>query len=147
MAIDYVRWAMGIGLATTLAACSGGNETGDAAPAEGSTSSMANSPVSDSAFPPTVAQCKTCHTFEQGGRHGVGPNLWNVHGQPAAAQPGYTYSPALLESGIVWDNAALDAYLENPRALVPGGKMSFAGLRDPEDRGEVIAYLATLTEQ
>lgn len=88
-----------------------------------------------------VAQCRTCHTFGEGEPHRVGPNLWGVHGKAAASQPGYQYSSALAGSGLVWNDETLHAYLENPRKTVPGGKMSFAGLRDETKRQAIIDYM------
>lgn len=88
-----------------------------------------------------LAQCRTCHTFAEGEPHRVGPNLWNAVGNPAASKPGYQYSTALAASGLVWDEDTLHAYLENPRKLVPGGKMSYAGMRDRARRDAVIAYM------
>ena len=87
-------------------------------------------------------RCQSCHTLDEGGRHLVGPNLYAVIGEAAAARDGFTYSRQLSEAGLVWDVETLDAWLENPRALVPGNRMSFVGLRDPEARRNVIAYMA-----
>lgn len=96
--------------------------------------------------PAALAQCTVCHTYDKDGANGVGPNLWGVYGSPAAAKEGYIYSTALKDSGITWDDATLDAYITNPKDVVPGGKMSFAGMPDEAKRQEVIAYLATLTD-
>ena len=88
-----------------------------------------------------VAQCTACHTFGEGEPHRIGPNLWGVHGNAAASKPGYQYSSALAGSGLIWDDEMLHAYLENPRKTVPGGKMSFAGLRDQKARQAIIDYM------
>lgn len=87
-------------------------------------------------------RCQACHMLTEGGRHTVGPNLHGIVGQPAAAQEGFSYSRQLQEAGLVWDAATLDAWIENPRALVPGNRMSFVGLRDPAARRDTIAYIA-----
>ena len=94
-----------------------------------------------------VAQCRTCHTFGEGEPHRVGPDLWGVHGKAAASQPGYQYSSALAGSGLVWDDETLHAYLENPRKTVPGGKMSFAGLRDETKRQAIIDYMKSTASE
>ena len=85
-------------------------------------------------------KCAACHTLTAG-RHGIGPSLAGTYGGPAASAANYRYSAELQASGLVWDAATLDAFLENPRALVPGTKMVFSGLRDPAERAQVIAYM------
>ncbi len=89
-------------------------------------------------------QCKVCHAIGPGAKAGVGPAQNGVYGSKAASRPGYNYSPAMKEAGekgIVWDDATLDKYLENPKAMVPGTKMVFPGLKSEKDRQDVIAYL------
>ena len=88
--------------------------------------------------------CRTCHEVAEGTGHRVGPNLWGVVGAEAGRHADFKYSRALERSGIVWDEAALDAYLENPQGLIEGGRMAYAGMPDEADRRDVIAYLATL---
>lgn len=92
------------------------------------------------------AKCRACHKMEEG-KHGVGPSLYGVVGSPIAAADGYTkYSSAMkaFGEGKVWDEATLDAYLEKPRDVVKGTKMAFPGLRKPEQRADVIAYLKSV---
>ncbi len=89
-------------------------------------------------------QCKVCHAVGPGAKAGVGPAQNNVVGSKAGTRAGYNYSPAMKEAGekgIVWDEATLDKYLENPKALIPGTKMVFPGLKNEKDRQDVIAYL------
>ncbi len=90
----------------------------------------------------TFAQCKTCHVAEKG-QNRVGPSLWGVVGRKSGSVPGYTYSAANKNSGITWTEDKLFAYLEAPQKVVPGTKMAFAGLKNPQDRANVIAYLKT----
>jgi cytochrome c len=78
---------------------------------------------------------------EKDGKNGLGPNLYGVFGRPAASQPAYLYSRPLRESGLVWDAATLDRWLADPRAVVPGNRMTFSGERDPEKRKALIAFL------
>ena len=91
--------------------------------------------------PAQFAKCAACHNAEQGLPNGVGPNLFGAYGARAASRADFYYSPAMRDSDLVWDDATLDRFLENPRAVVPGTKMSFAGLKKPEDRMEVIDFL------
>ncbi len=76
----------------------------------------------------------------------MGPNLHGILGRAAASVEGFKYSKAMRESGIVWDEEILNAYLEKPRAVVPKGKMTFPGLRKAADRDNVIAYLKLVTQ-
>lgn len=90
-----------------------------------------------------AAACKTCHAFVEG-KNMVGPSLWNVHGRPAGQVAGYTYSAANKGSGITWSNEKLFQYLENPQRVIPGTKMTYTGVKDPQKRADLIAYLDTL---
>ena len=87
------------------------------------------------------AVCKACHRVGEGAKNGVGPTLNGVVGRAAGAVEGYKYSDPLLNSGITWDGARLAAYLKNPKAEIPGGKMMFAGVKDDTKLADIIAYL------
>lgn len=88
--------------------------------------------------------CKACHTVAEGGKNLTGPNLWGVHGRQVATTEGFAYSDALKAlEGQVWDEAALDAFLENPKTFAKGTKMAFAGVKKAGDRANLIAWLAT----
>lgn len=89
------------------------------------------------------SQCIACHRAEEG-KNLIGPSLFGVHGRPAASVEGFSYSPALKNSKLTWDDASLDKYLENPTAVIRGGRMAFPGVKDPKARADVIAYLKTL---
>jgi cytochrome c len=94
----------------------------------------------------TANRCKACHTFDEGGRNGIGPNLWGVLGSPRAANADYIYSEALADLGGDWGYAELEAFLEKPKSAVPGTKMSFAGVRDAQDRANLILYLRSVSD-
>lgn len=84
--------------------------------------------------------CKTCHAVEAGVNK-IGPSLHEVVGRAAATVAGYTYSAANKNSGITWTPEKLFQYLEKPQRVVPGTKMAFPGIPDPQKRADVIAYL------
>lgn len=87
-------------------------------------------------------KCAACHVDVQGGANGIGPNLWAVVGEPIGkGAGGFAFSSALAGVGGNWDFKSLDHWLASPRAMAPGTKMTFAGLGDPQDRANVIAFL------
>jgi cytochrome c len=87
-------------------------------------------------------RCAMCHSVEPGKKTAMGPNLFGVTGRKAGLAE-FNYSPAMKGSDIVWTPDKLDAFLLKPAATVKGTRMAFAGLPKPEDRANVIAYLAT----
>lgn len=90
----------------------------------------------------TFKKCMSCHTVNQGGANGIGPNLWAIVGASIGKHSaGFAYSPDLAGHGGNWDFAALDKWLAGPKAMVAGTKMSFNGLDDPAERANLIAYL------
>jgi len=90
------------------------------------------------------AKCAICHTFEPG-KNKIGPSLAGVVGRKSGSLPDFSYSPAMKGANLTWNAATLDKYLTNPRALVPGTKMIFAGLPNATDRANIIAYLASVS--
>lgn len=87
-------------------------------------------------------QCRSCHTVEAGVNR-VGPSLHGVVGRPVGRVEGYRYSTAMAEAGGVWDEQHLYDFLEKPRDVVPGTKMTFVGIKDGQRRADIIAYLKT----
>jgi cytochrome c2 len=94
------------------------------------------------------ARCKACHTLDEGGKDTIGPNLHGFFGRTAGTKEGVKYSKAMIakgEEGLVWSDETLDTYLTKPAALVPGTNMAFPGIKKPEDRADIIAYLKSET--
>ena len=89
-------------------------------------------------------RCAECHNTDKGSGNGMGPNLFGVAGRKAASLPGFPYSPALKKSGIVWTTDRLKQWVAGPAKLVPGTRMAFAGVANPSDAADVVAYLDTL---
>lgn len=85
-------------------------------------------------------RCGACHTV-QPGQNRIGPSLHAVVGREAGKVEGFNYSPALRDSGKTWDPATLDAYLANPRGLIPGNRMIMPGITGAEERSNIIAYV------
>jgi len=88
-------------------------------------------------------QCGLCHDVAAG-KNRVGPSLFGVVGRKSGSVEGFHYSDANKGSGITWDEATLDKYLTDPRAVVPGTTMTYAGVKNDQTRHDIIAFLATL---
>ncbi|MEE2692831.1 MAG: c-type cytochrome [Pseudomonadota bacterium] len=133
-----MRRAAGFGLAISMlavSACGGGDAGG----------SQGAAAAGETAF----RACSSCHaTAAPGTREGdmrlVGPNLHGVVGRPAGSVPGFIYSRAMENSGLVWDEATLDAFLASPQTVVRGTRMSYFGEPDAATRQAIIDYLKTL---
>ena len=95
-------------------------------------------------------KCSGCHEVGVSARNRIGPELNWIFGRRAAAEKdGFFYSKGLARmgtDGLVWEFKTLDAYLENPKALVTGTRMNFSGLKDPQDRADVLAYLRQFSD-
>ncbi|MCC7281570.1 MAG: cytochrome c family protein [Acetobacteraceae bacterium] len=90
------------------------------------------------------AQCRACHVTDRGARSPVGPNLYGVFGRTAGTLEGFRFSEPMKKKGaegLVWNNQTIRAYIANPRAVVPGGSMVFAGIRNEKQLNDLIAYL------
>lgn len=90
------------------------------------------------------ARCAICHSSAKGAPNRVGPNLFGVVGRKSASMTGFFYSGAMKKSGIVWTSDTLKAFITRPAGLVPGTRMSFAGVANPGQVDDLVAYLVTL---
>lgn len=93
-----------------------------------------------------VKKCAACHSFDEGGKTKVGPNLWNIVNAPKASKDGYTYSAALAEFSDPkeWTYSSLNKFLYKPKDYIPGTKMGFAGVKRASERANIIAYMRSL---
>jgi len=90
-------------------------------------------------------KCSACHTVNDGGKNGQGPNLWDIVDRERAKVEGYKYSKAMTAKGGAWDYASLAEFLHKPKAWLKGTKMAFAGLKSDKDLANVLAYLQSLS--
>ncbi len=91
-------------------------------------------------------KCAACHTFDNGGANKTGPNLWNVMGRAAAGADGFGFSSAMSGSGLTWDFETMNQFLAKPKELVPGTAMSFAGIKKPKDRANLLAWIRSKSD-
>ena len=94
-----------------------------------------------------AARCQQCHDLTKGGPNMIGPNLWDIVNRPRATHPGYDYSSAMSAKHDPWTYANLFTYLKQPQMMVPGTKMTFAGIPSDKDRTDLIGYLRTLSDK
>lgn len=90
--------------------------------------------------------CAACHSFDKGGVNGLGPNMWDIVGRDKASVAGFAYSDALAGMGGQWTYADMNKMLWKPKKYIPGTKMNYIGLKKPEDRAAMIAWLRTLAD-
>jgi cytochrome c len=102
---------------------------------------LAATPADAQVAPKSFGQCSRCHNVGADGKNKAGPRLHKIVGAPAGKVAGFKYSNALIEEAPRWDEKTLDAWITNPKMLVPGNKMKFGGEKDAAKRAEIIAWL------
>ena len=144
--MNSLKLAAALGLGLLVAGCGGSSETPSTEAtdtAAATPSETAAAPAAAASAPASFAICSACHSVNPG-ENGIGPSLAGIYGTKAGEVAGFEFSDELKKSGIVWDDKTLDTWLTNPQAMVPGTKMSLAGVQDAAQRKELIEYIKTL---
>lgn len=95
--------------------------------------------------PPVFRECKVCHSVLENGPTRVGPTLYGVLGRKVAGVVGFSYSSVMKKQDFVWDRKSMDRFIKNPKEMIPGTYMAFAGMGDPQQRAEIIDFLNKLS--
>lgn len=130
--------------ATTAAAAPMAADTAAATPAAaaaaGGNVEFASFTTDVAAGEKVFALCRSCHVLDEGVNR-VGPSLYNIVGRQSGSVPGFSYSDANKNSGVTWTTDVLFTYLKDPKGFMPGTKMAFPGVKDDQDRANLVAYL------
>ncbi len=154
---NFLMGAAALASLATLSACGGNKaeqapaatETAAAAapaaapePAAGAKVEFASFTTDVAAGEKVFALCRSCHVLDEGVNR-VGPSLYNVVGRASGSVAGFSYSDANKSSGVTWSEDVLFEYLKDPKGFMPGTKMTFPGIKDDQDRANLVAYLAS----
>lgn len=91
-------------------------------------------------------RCKVCHSLAAGVHSPVGPNLHGLFGRTAGTAPGFSFSPAMRKSGIVWNDDTLAKFLRDPQGFIPDNRMGFPGIKDDKELADLLTYLKSATQ-
>lgn len=148
---SILSFALPLAALASLSACGASDETREARlqaagpnPDFAALMKVADAKVGQRKF----MQCAGCHQIEEGGRDLGGPNLYGIYDQPTAqSSTRFGFTAALRDSGLKWDAETLDRWMQDPHKLVPATSMVFAGMADPLDRADVIAFIRSRSPQ
>jgi cytochrome c len=91
-------------------------------------------------------RCKVCHSLGAGAHSPVGPNLHGLFGRTAGTAPGFSFSPAMQKSGVVWNDDTLAQFLRDPQGFIPGNRMGFPGIKEDKELADLLTYLKQATQ-
>jgi cytochrome c len=94
--------------------------------------------------PAAFGICAACHKTEKGAPNSIGPNLWGIGGTRAGELDGFNFSPAMKASKIKWTKATLTQFIQEPQKTIPGNRMPFGGLKNPQSAGQIADYILSL---
>lgn len=137
------RTVLILAFAAALASCGEPRPAGSTA-AGGQSSTADNGAQSGRQL---FSPCAVCHSVKEGEASRIGPNLYGIVGRTAGTESGFAYSNAMRDSGVVWTEENLDAFIENPQMFIRSNRMGYAGERDPDKRAAIIDYLKSLAAQ
>eukprot|EP01099_Mayorella_cantabrigiensis_P003166 TRINITY_DN2467_c0_g1_i1.p1 TRINITY_DN2467_c0_g1~~TRINITY_DN2467_c0_g1_i1.p1 ORF type:complete len:121 (-),score=41.97 TRINITY_DN2467_c0_g1_i1:115-444(-) len=92
-------------------------------------------------------RCTQCHTIEKDGGNKQGPSLWNVYNRKSGQVPGFAYTAANQNAGVIWNDDNLFEYLKDPKKYIKGTKMNFAGFKKDSERADIIAYIKQFVDK
>lgn len=140
-------------VALILSACNSGSTETSPPPASTPAPQTASAPTQEVSADVVLKRgkrmfirCRSCHTLDADGKNGTGPNLRGIIGAKAGQKEDFSYSKALQNADIVWDDESLDAFIEKPNKFLSGTSMAFAGIKKAEDRTALMAYLKDATK-
>jgi cytochrome c2 len=107
---------------------------------------MAAPAMAQSAGAAVFNRCKVCHALAAGAHSPVGPDLHGLFGRAAGTAPGFSFSPAMTKSGVVWNDDTLSKFLRDPQGFIPGNRMGFPGIKDDKELTDLLAYLKQATQ-
>jgi cytochrome c2 len=107
---------------------------------------LAGPAMAQAAGAAVFSRCKVCHALAAGAHSPVGPDLHGLFGRTAGTATGFSFSPAMQKSGVVWNDETLTKFLRDPQGFIPGNRMGFPGVKDEKDLADLLTYLKQATQ-